>query len=173
MNSSKLNFYDYNSCQEILDNSIFWLVEAGDNTPVFVSEIGESNNSTRVINRCKKILLVLPIDHNVPIKKKNNPYQDESLCDALIQTESDDSAIIFVELKNTRKSKIQKAKSQLASTLNIYQAVHPDMLNAFESRYAYITHRLPNRIHESHVNIIHEFKEKYDCILKIEKQITI
>ncbi len=173
MSLSKVNFYQWDSCQQILSEPRFWLVERGNNKPISIYTEEEANKATLVINDNRKTLLVLPIDKNVPIKKIDNPNDEESLCDVLIQTQTDNELIIFAELKNARSSFISKAADQLEITINAYRKSHINLLESFQKRFAYITHRSDYRVYVSHKDLSRKFRTEYRCKLCIEKDIAI
>lgn len=173
MRSPSLDFYQYDGCQQILDAPVFWLVEKGSSTPIVISMSAQEGNSTPVINTNEREVLVLPIDKNVPLKKKNNAKDEESLCDVLIETHHSQDLIIFAELKKSATSPVKKAAEQLMITIDAYRESHPAKLQSFTKRYAYITHRSDHRLYVSHKDLSRKFRTLHHFRLYMEKEITI
>ncbi len=173
MRPTTLDFYGYDRCQTILDDAKFHLVERGGALPIEISKSGAEKNSTPVFNESRKTLLVLPLDKNVPLKKKDSPHDDESLCDVLIQTHQNNDVIIFAELKNRRTSPVKEAAKQLAITLAAYEEHHTGKLASFDARWAYITHRYHHHAKQAYFNLSSTFRKEYGVKLHIRKDIIV
>ena len=166
-----VNFYHYDSCQCITAESCFGIVELADNTPVSMITDRSAKWGATVNNPAAKKLLVLPIDKNVPIRKIDNPHDEERLCDLLIRSYMLDEFLIFIELKDWRKSPLNDAAKQIGITIEHYQLHH--QVDSFKFKKAFVTNGGNSGIQASQKDLMRAFKNKYGFVLRMSGTIDI
>lgn len=120
-----------------------------------------------VNNPQQRSVVVTPIDHNIIVTDNNG--NEISQCDAMINSEN--YFLSFVELKVRDKQWIEKAISQLESTVEIFHRHHD--YHDFRHRRAYACN--PRRPHfsSSHKELAQRFYSRHHFRLHIEATITI
>ena len=78
----------------------------------------------------------IAVDNNIIIPKPDNEHQEESRCDALLHT---NKTIVFIELKDKRKTKAGDAAKQLKTTIKVFKENHD--IESFENKKAYVYSR--------------------------------
>jgi len=166
-----INFYGYNTCQTITESALFGVIDDGLGAPVRATEDASEKWGACIHNPQKKELLVLPVDKNVPVKKKDNTGNEEKLCDFLMRSYRSDGFLFFIELKEKRKSPLGDASKQLGSTIIRYKEYHN--VELIQYKRAYITNGLHDRVNYSQANKLSAFRRTYGFVLFMTGEIEI
>ena len=145
----------------------FGICDAPNEGMAFVEYENEISWVGVVLNDSGKSLNFTAIDHCVEIRRKNGDL--ENRCDGLL---SNESCLIFVELKDQRGRWIQHAvKNQLQITIDYFRKNHD--LDGYPIRRAYVCNRAQPQFSYSHKQLMQEFYNRNGVRLYIQREIII
>ncbi|GHU76159.1 hypothetical protein FACS189461_3410 [Spirochaetia bacterium] len=126
-----MNFFDP-ACQESPITDIrFGLCDDKDGAAAYTDKTDESKWIAAVKNEQRMAIVFTAIDKGVI---KDAEYPDRGRCDGMLAS---DSHLFFFELKNERQGWIEKAISQLESTIQFFNNTHAGKLDAYKHKKAF------------------------------------
>ncbi len=166
-----IDFYQFKDCSCVTDEALFGVIDKADSTPVQVTTDRRLQWGTTIENPERKTLLVLPVDKNVKIRKKDNENNKEKLCDFLMRSHVDTAILCFVELKDKKKSPLSEGIEQIGTTINAYKLYHS--VDCFQYKRAYIVNGRHPHVQSAQANIMRDFKRDFGFVLRMASNIQI
>ena len=159
----KVNFFE-DSCREDTDAERFGICDPKGTLPAFITTDRTPKWIAIVLNPTKKNIRFYAIDHCLVMTKNG---QDTKRCDAMLQY---DQNLVFVELKETMKSKVSSAIKQIESTIRLFSKNHN--LNSFSKR-AFVANRKQPDFKHSKKEEMQKFYNKHKVRLILHNEIKI
>lgn len=154
------------------DANLFYLNddEGGNDKMVFFStSVQDFRKCVNVHNDSLRSLTVIPLDHNLKVKKENGS-DEESICDYLISTD-DREVLLFGEIKTGKKGWAKAGANQISNTLKVFKRFHN--IDEWKKKIAYVSNRRFWKARDSHRDIVSEFIEKNNMLLKIQNDVYV
>ena len=109
----------------------------------------------------------IAVDNNIIIPKPDNEHQEESRCDALLHT---NKTIVFIELKDKRKTKAGDAAKQLKTTIKVFKENHD--IESFENKKAYVCNKAHPHMNVTSNSLCDSFLEETGVTLHVARTIS-
>lgn len=154
------------------DANLFYLKdeEGGNNQKIiFSTSVGDPQKWVNVHNYSSSNLTVIPLDHNLEVKKENS-RDNESICDYLISTEGK-GVLLFGEIKTGKSGWAKAGAKQISNTLRIFKSFHN--LDEWEKKIAYVSNRRFWKARDSHRDVISDFWNRNGMLLKIQNDVFV
>lgn len=160
----KLNFFE-NSCRKDTDAKRFGICDPEGALPAFITTDGAKKWIAIVMNPKKKNIRFYAIDHCLVMRKNGREIKR---CDAMLHY---DQNLVFVELKEVMKSKVDSAIEQIESTIRLFSENHD--LNSFSKKRAFIANRKQPDFKHSQKGKMQNFYNKHKVRLILYNEINI
>jgi hypothetical protein len=140
---------------------IFGICDDQNGQKAYIDRSDKDKWIATVFNERSFQLIFTAIDKGVI---NDNEHPNMGRCDGMITS---NEHIYFLELKLQRKGGIAKAKCQLASTIDIFNQVHPNKLETYKHRKAFICNKKYPYFH------VIEHEEKMAFFVKYKARLDI
>lgn len=137
---------------------------AGGVAYLVTSDYAESN--AIVSNKSDIPLTFEPLDHNIVIHPTSG--ETYSLCDCMLYNRKH---LCFIELKVKGKNWLSEAVRQLESTIELFRANHK--FDAYPKRSAYAANKRHPQFQYSRKELMQTFRNRYQCYLRIQRNVEI
>jgi hypothetical protein len=160
-----MNFFDAEHQEPPANESIFGICDDQNGQKAYIDRTDKDKWIATVINEKPFQLIFTAIDKGVI---KENELPDRERCEGMLTS---DEHIYFVELKVQRSGGIAKAKSQLSSTIEIFNEVHPGKLAKYKHRKAFACNKKHPHFHVIDNEENKHFFETYGVRLDVNTEI--
>ena len=160
----KVNFFE-DSCREDTDAKRFGICDPQGTLPAFITTDGVQKWIAIVMNPTKKNIRFYAIDHCLVMKENGREIKR---CDAMLRY---DQNLVFVELKEMRKSRVSSAIEQIESTIKVFSENHD--LNSFSKKRAFIANRRQPAFKYSQREEMQNFYNKHKVRLILHNTIQV
>ena len=160
----KVNFFE-DICREDTDAENFGICDPEGALPAFITTDSVQKWIAIVVNPTKKNIQFYAIDHCLYVTENG---QDIKRCDAMLHY---DENLVFVELKEMKKSKVSSAIEQIESTIKVFSENHD--LNSFSKKRAFIANRRQPAFKYSKREEMQNFYNKHKVRLILHNEIKI
>ena len=160
----KVNFFE-DRCRKDTDAERFGICDPEAALPAFITTDGAKKWIAIVRNPTKKNIRFYAIDHCLAMTESG---QDIKRCDAMLHY---DQNLVFVELKQMKKSKVSSAIEQIESTIRLFSKNHN--LNSFSKKRAFIANRRQPNFKYSQREEMQNFYNKHRVRLILHNTIEV
>jgi len=165
-----VDFFDVHWCSYTKCDNLFFIFDKQDNSPVLVSSDNNIQSiSVNIRNDSMKTCWILPVDHNLVIKKDGS-NDDESTCDYLM-TVNKNEQLLFGEIKTGRKGWEADGINQLKKTICIFKANHN--VDNWAIQKAYVSNYRRWNARQSTMSKQEKFKDEIGIRLYIKNEVDI
>lgn len=160
-----MNFFDTTHQEPPTEDLSFGICDDQNGQKAYTDRTNKIKWVATVINEKPFQLTFTAIDKGV-IKDDQFPGQER--CEGMITS---NEHIYFLELKVQRSGGVAKAKCQLASTIKIFNQVHPERLREYKHKKAFICNKSHPNFHVIQNEDQLSFYNKYNVRLDINTEI--
>ena len=159
--------YNLKECLSITQEKKFGICDDNDKSPAYINSDNEKIWIAHVKNEKELEIQFTAIDNCIKIKKENG--DDESSCDGMLRYNSN---IVFVELKNKRKSWITDGAKQLLISIKIF--FENNEINMYKKKMAFLCNSQHPHFHYGHQELMQKFSNETNGVrLVIDNIITL
>jgi Holliday junction resolvase-like predicted endonuclease len=166
----KTIFNTCSDCEAVVINQVFGIsdIETSPKTPCTVDT--DTNNQCHwditVNNPKQKTIIFNGIDYCINILRDNG--EKDNICDACIRY---DDTIIFIEIKNKRRSWLDQAANQISNTIKHFEK--NNALSHYKTCKAYIANKHRPMSNVNHALVSNKMLQEHKCSLYISTKCTI
>ena len=170
-----INFLEYAREEDIVHGvALFGICDRPGEHPAFISYDPNTDEwIAEVKNSQRKNIQFLPVDKHIPLFRQDGT--ELKRCDAMLLTyrlQAKD-IIIFVELKDVKRSQVSDARNyavdQLRETIEAFSEGQD--LSSYKKSYAYAVNRIHPFANRANTKDIYEFRKEYKVTLRFTREI--